>query len=300
MPSMETENLELFKTKYGFYQYRPLPSVEELSEYYGEKYYQEGKGSYEVNYTDEEIQYMKNKVDILFLQTKRLTSFHKYSTYLDLGCGEGWALDRFHQAGFRVRGVDYSGYALRKFHPHLAECFQKGDAYGVVEDNLKRKETYDVISLLNVVEHVLDPVDLLEKTRSLLSAEGVLIIVAPNDFSPLQEYLLEKGHIDKSFWLHYPDHISYFNKDNMTCLLTCLGFSIEAVLASNPIDLNLLNDNGNYIKDPAKGKNTYFHIVRTDNFLASLNSEKWLDLYKAYADLGLGRNLAYFAIKKKE
>ena len=41
---------QLIKTKWGFYQYTPLPSEEELRQYYAEKYYQQAEGSYELLY----------------------------------------------------------------------------------------------------------------------------------------------------------------------------------------------------------------------------------------------------------
>ena len=41
------EGPTLVQTEYGFYQYSPLPSREQMQEYYAEKYFQEAKGSYE-------------------------------------------------------------------------------------------------------------------------------------------------------------------------------------------------------------------------------------------------------------
>ena len=43
----------------------------------------------------------------------------------------------------------------------------------------------------------------------------------------------------------------------MTALLTDMGFDVRSILADNPIDLNLLNDNSNYIEDTSKGKSTH-------------------------------------------
>ena len=40
----------------------------------------------------------------------------------------------------------------------------------------------DIIHLGNVIEHVLNPEDLLKKIKNILSSNGILICTFPNDF----------------------------------------------------------------------------------------------------------------------
>ena len=80
----------------------------------------------------------------------------------------------------------------------------------------------------------------------------------------------------------------------MSNLLLDLGFKIHSIVADNPVDLNLLNDNSNYIEDPSKGKNIHFFRVRSENFLGRLNSDKLLQLYEILGSMGVGRNLNYY------
>ena len=68
-------------------------------------------------------------------------------------------------------------------------------------------------------------------------------------FENQQPYLIENEYVSEKWWLSYPDHISYFNKETMCNVLADLGFVVHSIVADNPIDLNLLNDNSNYIKD---------------------------------------------------
>ncbi|MBN1636168.1 MAG: hypothetical protein JW920_06615, partial [Deltaproteobacteria bacterium] len=119
-------------------------------------------------------------------------------------------------------------------------------------------------------------------------------LVVPNDFSELHDYLLKTGKISREFWLCYPDHLSYLNKESMESFLNDMGFFVHAVVADNPIDLNLLNDNSNYIEDRTKGKNTHLFRVRMDNFLASIDEEKLLMLYEIFGSMGVGRDLTYY------
>jgi hypothetical protein len=123
---------------------------------------------------------------------------------------------------------------------------------------------------------------------------SLLVLIAPNDFSPLHEHLLEKKNISRQFWLCYPDHLSYFNKGNMSAFLADSGFFIRAIVADNPIDLNLLNDNSNYIEDKSKGKNTHFFRVRMDNFLGGIDPDGLLKIYEILGSMGVGRDLHYY------
>ena len=43
-----------------------------------------------------------------------------------------------------------------------------------------------------VLEHVRDPIGLIEEARSLLVPGGLLLLISPNDFNPLQMTLWKK------------------------------------------------------------------------------------------------------------
>lgn len=293
---MENKKIKprLIKTKYGFYQYRPLPSEEELEKYYAQKYYQQGVGSYEVSYTDEEIKYFKLKAKLIYLKSSHIINLEKPKSFIDIGCGEGWALNEFFQNGHSVFGIDFSKYGIAKFHPHLLKFFEQGNIFEKLKQMIQNRVKYNIILLANVIEHVVNPVKLLQNIKKIMFPDSLLIIVAPNDFSTLHKYLIKNHFISKKFWLCYPDHISYFNKESMEKLLYSLGFRVEAIVSDNPVDLNLLNDNSNYIKDPSKGKKTHLFRVRVDNFLASLNRAKLLQIYEILGSMGVGRDLNYY------
>ncbi len=297
---MQNKNVipTLVRKEQGYWQYSPLPSEEELEQYYSEKYFQQGKGSYAISYIPEEIQYFRLKADLIHRQILRLRPDISLNTFLDVGCGEGWVLERMHKAQMKVKGFDFSSFGLMKFHPHLEKHFIQGNVFDLLEKEKTAGCQYDIISLVNVIEHVVDPDVMIDLLRSILIRDGLLIVVAPNDFSILHENLMKKKYISEKFWLAYPDHISYFNKDNMENFLDAKGFKVEAVVADNPIDLNLMNANVNYINDRSKGKETHYFRVRTDNFLASISEDKLLDLYNIFGSMGLGRDLNYYCSLK--
>jgi 2-polyprenyl-3-methyl-5-hydroxy-6-metoxy-1,4-benzoquinol methylase len=285
---------ELTKTRWGFYQYDPKPSDEELCSYYANKYYQEGRGSYSVLYTDAEIAYFRLKARMVYRKSLHHADIKKRGNLIDIGCGEGWIMDEFNRQGISVLGFDFSTYGIEKFNSHLLPFFVQGNIYNLLRERIRTKLKFDFLVFANVIEHVRDPVLLLEEVKNIMNPKSILVIVVPNDFSPLHELLLKEGKISKAFWLCYPDHLSYFNKESMSNLLSDLGFKIHSVVADNPVDLNLLNDNSNYIQDTSKGKNVHFFRVSSDNFLESQNPDKLLEIYEILGSMGVGRNLTYY------
>jgi 2-polyprenyl-3-methyl-5-hydroxy-6-metoxy-1,4-benzoquinol methylase len=291
--SKDRKRPRLVKTKWGFYQYEPKPSEAELEKYYAKKYFQEGHGGYDISYTKEELEWYKLKSWLIYREVEKLISLKKGSL-IDIGCGEGWLLNEFYSHGWSVIGMDFGRYAIEKYHPHLLAFFQQGNIYKLMKQKIKEGKKFDVIFLGNVIEHVINPVGLLNDIRPIMHKHSVLIMVVPNDFSPLQKHLIDKKYITKKWWLAYPDHLSYFNKQSMSNLVQDLGFQIKMIVAENPIDLNILNDNSNYISDASKGKNIHRFRVRTDNFLASVDREKTLCLYEILGSMGIGRGLIYY------
>jgi len=288
------KEVKLKKNQWGFYRYEPLPSPEELQEYYEKKYYQEGCGSYEVSYSEEEITYFKLKAALIYREIMKLSGDVVSRTVLDVGCGEGWIMDKLFRAGASVSGLDFSSFALEKHHPHLIPFFEQGNIYNLLKERSCREICSDIIVCANVLEHVIDPVELLTAIKKLMHQRSLLILIVPNDFSALHRHLIKTKKIPKEFWLCYPDHLSYFNKENMESFLSDEGFTVRSVVADNPVDLNLLNDNSNYIKDKKRGKNTHLFRVRTDNFLASIDEGKLLSIYEILGSMGVGRDLHYY------
>jgi len=291
--SKDRKQPRLIKSKWGFYQYEPKPSEIELEEYYAKKYYQKGCGSYEVFYSKEELEWNKLKAWLIYREVEKLIS-KKNGNLIDIGCGEGWLLNEFYNHGWLVAGMDFSKYVIKKYHPHLLEFFEQGNIYRLMKQKIQEGKKFDIIFLGNVIEHVIDPVYLLNDVKSMMRKHSMLVIVAPNDFSQLHKHLLDNKCIKKEWWLAYPDHLSYFNKLSMSNLVHDLGFKINMIVADNPIDLNLLNENSNYINDTSKGKNTHTFRVRIDNFMASIDREKMLCLYEVLGSMGIGRDLIYY------
>ena len=71
-------------------------------------------------------------------------------------------------------------------------------------------EKFDVVVMINVLEHVPDAVRTLRECRQLLVSGGILCVRVPNDFSEIQAAAQEKIGA-APWWMAVPDHINYFN-----------------------------------------------------------------------------------------
>lgn len=66
---------------------------------------------------------------------------------LDIGCGEGFLLQFFHDRGKRVKGIDIGSYALEHFHPGMLPFFEKGNMETLLPVMAECGETYDVVNI---------------------------------------------------------------------------------------------------------------------------------------------------------
>jgi len=285
---------KLVETEHGYYHYTPEPTEEELQKYYTGKYFQQGLGSYSVSYEPDELAYFELKASLIYRKVARLRDMNVANRFIDIGCGEGWALAEFHNQGHHVLGLDFSQHGVAKFHPQVLPFFRQGDVYDLIDGLIAEGEKFDVLLVANVIEHVIDPVQLLRQVRETMAPGAILVILVPNDFSALHKHLLENKFISHEFWLAYPDHLSYFPKEGMCNLLRAERFALRGIVAEHPVDLNLLNENSNYIEDRRKGKKTHLSRCRIDNFLGSQDREKLLDLYEILGQMGVGRDLLYY------
>lgn len=282
--------------KYKFYEAAVKPNQKELEEYYAQKYYQTAQGSYEAEYPQEEYTYFDNKIEQKIFIINKLfnTPESGQRSLIDIGCGEGFTLSHFKKKGWKVVGLDYSEFGVKKFNPHCLPDLITGDIYQKMLPIVNSNTRFDVVWLDNLLEHVIDPLFLLKELKKLLKVDGVLVIEVPNDFSVLHKHLMEKNYINDEFWVVIPDHLSYFNKEGLAAIADDAGFRTEFTIGDYPIDFCLMNPDSNYNKDKTKGKGAHLSRVNMENLIHSISVEKAVNYFKALADLGLGRQIVTF------
>lgn len=102
---------------------------------------------------------------------------------LDLGCGGGFFADFMAQQGADVLGMDYAEAGIRFGKDRYPELdLRVGSAYDLPD--LVGEECFDVVALLDVIEHMSDHDRLMGNIRTVLKPGGKLVISTDNDDSP--------------------------------------------------------------------------------------------------------------------
>jgi len=166
-----------------------------------------------------------------------------------------------------------------------------------LKSEIESKNSYDIIYLQNVLEHVINPIDLLNDLQNILSISGVLVITVPNDFSVVQKEAIRRNHIDNEFWIGFPDHLSYFEKNSLIEICKATGYNFCDLLGDFPIDWFLYHKGSNYIKDKSVGKSAHNSRVQLECLLAKQNMDDVIGLWRSLAKVGMGRNLTIFINK---
>lgn len=98
------------------------------------------------------------------------------NSLLDLACGDGLMTEMFARRMSRVVGVDANGKILADAKKRLPDV----EFHESLVEDLELTEKFDTVTMLDLLEHVIDPIALLKKAASFLNDDGVLIVHVPN------------------------------------------------------------------------------------------------------------------------
>ena len=94
---------------------------------------------------------------------------------LELGSGPGAFVAMLQSAGFEATGLEISPWVVQ----FIRDTFQVPVLLGPVEDQQIEPESLDVIALMDVFEHLPDPLGTMRHCLRLLRPDGILIIQTP-------------------------------------------------------------------------------------------------------------------------
>ncbi len=142
---------------------------------------------------------------------------------LDIGCNEGRGLRIYGGNGFQAEGLELNATAAAVAHNSgfaVHTCLL-GEFRPVI--------AYDVAVLSNVLEHSLDPKQMLQDVHRILASNGQVWISCPNNESWLRS-VFGKTWIN---W-HVPFHIIHFSAATLRDLLESTGYVVVEVRQITP------------------------------------------------------------------
>jgi 2-polyprenyl-3-methyl-5-hydroxy-6-metoxy-1,4-benzoquinol methylase len=161
----------------------------------------------------------------------RFKNYHHALTYLesittvgkllDVGCGSGAFLSIARQSGWDLHGVEMS--------PVLSQLCQRTLGISVTTGRFEElslpSDSYDVVAMWDIIEHVIDPVSCIQKVKALLRPGGIAVFCTPDEDSLLARtgsilYKLTGSYYSyPAFALHPPYHTYFFSQRGFTRLL---------------------------------------------------------------------------------
>ncbi|QDK43250.1 hypothetical protein DOM21_17660 [Bacteriovorax stolpii] len=270
----------------GYRVIQPKPSIEELAFYYKDAYHQ--VGTYAPTYSETEKLYR-------FLPACEIEAMvPNGKSIIDIGCGEGFILEHFFNKGWEVAGLDFSLKGIMNHFPHLAKNVVEGDIFVEFEKIIKTGKKFDVINCSNVIEHLIDPVELLNLIKQISHPGTMIRLQLPNDFSWMQSVLEKHKLINSQYWIAIPDHLSYFNYENLKVFLQENQFTIHEQLGDFPIEMFLLNSSSNYNVNKSTGKGAHEARMLFETEMYKRSPADFLKSRKAYGNLEIGRNIILY------
>jgi len=192
----------------GLVYLNPRPSEKEINEYYPSWYHSRADAK--------RLDIEKTKIwgiswrAAMKKKAEPILKYKKGGKILDVGCGDGSLLKFLKEIGWQTFGVEphetSSLYAQRILRLNVF--------YGRLGEANYPEESFDVITLLHVLEHLHDPSQVLKKAFLLMKRDGILIIEVPN-FGSFE------AKIFRSKWVGIspPLHLYHFTPQSLRLML---------------------------------------------------------------------------------
>lgn len=186
----------------------PQPSLEKLPEYYKSEDY--------ISHTDakrnvfEKVYHLVKSVS-LKQKLKLINSVvESDKKLLDVGCGTGDFLKIAKDNNWAVSGIEPNDEARE-----IANQKTNNSVFKIEQLLDFETQSFDVITLWHVLEHLPKLEDHMSVFKSLLKPNGTLIIAVPN-------YKSYDAHYYKNYWAAYdvPRHLWHFSKTSITKLVS--------------------------------------------------------------------------------
>ena len=171
---------------------------------------------------------------------------------LELGLGHGFTTNIFSEHFNRHVVLDGSPAIIKKFKNQYPDC--TAEIIEMFFEDFDTAETFDVIVMGFVLEHVLDPLVILERFKSKLNDGGKIFIAVPNaevlnrrlgNIAGLLDDICELSEHD-----HLLGHRRYYTVDSLTQDIESVGYRVshlegiylKPLATSQMLSLNLSDD----------------------------------------------------------
>lgn len=202
----------------GLVYLNPRPTIDEIGRYYpANNYYAYAR---RLQAGPDDMTWRQRRTG----QARRISALMPPGRLLDVGCGDGAFLEEMQCLGWEVHGVELNPDAARFARDALNIDVRAGDFLRLDWP----KVSFDLITMLETLEHLHRPRQAMGKVHSLLRPQGKLALSVPNinslEFSIYGKYWVA---------LEPPRHLSFFSPQTLERLLEETGFFVECLQSSS-------------------------------------------------------------------
>lgn len=214
----------LFK-KFGFdivacrqcgLQYLPWAlTAEDLAAFYNDGYFtgQADRHGY-LDYAGDEALLLDNFRDKL----TGVAALEPTGRLLDVGAALGYFVQAAHEAGWEASGLEVSEYAA-------GEARKRGlDVRTGASVSVFPRSHFNVVTLWDVIEHLNDPLQVLQEIREVLAPGGLLVVSTGDLGHPFSRVLGRHARMYAP-----PQHLYYFSRDTLSRMLEAAGFEVVSI-----------------------------------------------------------------------
>ena len=144
--------------------------------------------------------------------------YQSCGTWLDVGFGNGSLLLTADEYGYEPIGVDLrkDGVAALKAEGIQAHCD--------LVQNIEFEKSISVVSMMDVLEHIPYPKEVLMSMHSIMDEDGILLVSMPNSESWLWKFWSREN---KNPYFNTIEHYHNFSKTRLVSLLDECGFTFK-------------------------------------------------------------------------
>jgi len=154
--------------------------------------------------------------------------FKPSGDFFEIGCGMGYFLEYARKQGYSVSGIEYAELGVRTCREKFGLEVQRAS----FEELSPGPDKFDVLFMGDVLEHLIQPLEMLTKAHTMLKPSGVVALEVPSMFNSLTGRVAVAGMRllgTKKNMTMPPYHVNEFTPKTLSAMLGRAGFS-EALI----------------------------------------------------------------------
>ncbi len=172
--------------------------------------------------------FVRRMIDAHFGGDQRSINPLAGKTALDVGCGAGLLCEPFARMGAAVIGVDAAPENIAAATAHATQSGLVID-YRAGELSAQKLGRFDLVTSMEVIEHVTDPAAFVAELAEHLKPEGLMIMSTPNRTAASKLFLVEAAERLGQVPRGTHDWDQFLTPDELPALLNDVGLQVTAI-----------------------------------------------------------------------